>query len=177
MKRRASGLALAATLLAGCTTTRQIQRPQTLEQFAPRVSRNRGAITLLYERPEGARSPVPPALVAPAEGPRAGDEGAPVLDLLNLRGYEVKRRGLGSLEGLGVGILLGALVGAAIGAGMGSDQPCNGMDGCNLSFSGSDKALALGFVGALGGFLVGPPIGLLIGHTDRYVFTTDGAQP
>ncbi len=177
MKRRASTLALAACLLAGCTVTHQIQRPQTLEQFAPTVSRNRAAITLLHERPAGATSAVPPALLAPADGPRDGGDGAPPLDLSNLRGYEVKRRGLGALEGLGLGILVGALAGAMIGLAAGDDAVCNGTDNCPDGLPATTKAIGLGLFGALGGLLVGPPIGLLVGHTDRYVFSNDGAQP
>ena len=177
MKRRASALALAATLFGGCTITHQVRRPRTIEQLAPLVSRNHAAITLLHERPEGARSAVPPALSAPAESPADGGEVAPPLDLSNLRGYEVKRRWPGALEGLGLGILAGALVGAAIGGSIGSDPPCNGMDGCVEGFSGSDWAVAFGVVGALAGSVIGSLTGLLAGHTDRYVFSNDGTQP
>jgi hypothetical protein len=177
MKRRASGLALAATLLAGCTITHHVQRPQTVEQLDPIVWKKRDAITLLYERPAGATSAVPPALPAAADRVRGGGDEAPLLEVSNLRGYDVKRRWPGALEGLGLGILGGALAGAAIGSSIGSDPPCNGMDGCVDGFSGSDWALAFGLVGAFAGSVVGPLIGLLVGHTDRYVFSDGSAPP
>jgi hypothetical protein len=177
MKRRASALALAATLLGGCTITRHVQRPQTLEELNPIVWKKPGAITLLYNRPAGATSAVPPALPATADAARAGGEEVPLLEVSNLRGYEVKRRGRGALEGFGLGFLVGALAGAAIGSAMGSDEACNGRDGCNLSFTASDKALAIGFVGAVAGAIVGPLIGLLRGHTDRYVFSDGDGEP
>ena len=177
MKRRASGLALAATLFAGCTITHRVQRPQTVEQLDPIVWKKRDAVTLLYERPVGPTSAVPPALPAALDSVRAGGVEAPTLAVSNLRGYEVKRRWPGGLEGLGLGILAGALVGAAIGSSVGSDPPCNGMDGCVDGFASSDWALAFGLVGAFAGSVVGSLIGLLVGHTDRYVFSNGGAEP
>jgi hypothetical protein len=177
MKRRVPGLALAAVLVVGCTFTHQVQRPRTVEQLDPIVSKNRGAITLLYQRSEGATSAVPPAPPAQVDRVPAGGPEVSLLDLSTLRGYEVKRRWPGALEGLGLGIVAGALAGAAIGSSMGSDPPCNGMDGCVEGFAASDWALFFGSVGAFAGSVVGPLIGLLVGHTDRYLFSGDGAGP
>jgi hypothetical protein len=177
MKRRASALSLAATLFVGCTVTHHARRPQTLEQLDPIVWKKRSYVTLLYERPDGAKSPVPPSLPAPAESPREGGEGAPRLEVSNLRGYEVMHRGRGALEGLGIGILVGALSGYAVGASQGSDGPCTNDDGGCVMFSGADKGLFFGALFAVAGMALGPLIGMLVGHTDRTVFSSGGGEP
>src|SRR5262245_22559308 len=100
MTRLLSAFALGACLVAGCTTTRTIRRPETVEELQALVWKKREHITLLHGAPAGATSPVSASL-ALAPPPAEGDAGVSPVDLSNLRGYEVKRRGLGALEGLG----------------------------------------------------------------------------
>jgi hypothetical protein len=178
MTRLLSAFVVGACLVAGCTTTRTIRRPETVEELQSLVWKKREHITLLYGDPEGAASSVPASL-ALAPQPAEGDAGAPPVDLSNLRGYEVKRRGMGALEGLGLGTLFGFIGGAVIGLAMGSDGPCEPNDthfGC-VRFGAGEKALLIGGMGAIGGHALGPLIGAGVGHTDRYVFSNDRERP
>jgi hypothetical protein len=165
-------LAVGACLFSACTTTRTIRRPETLEELESMVWKKRAHITLLQRVPEGATMPVPEplaALVVPAD-----DDGAvPLVDLSNLRGYEVKRRGVGALEGLGIGTLIGFLGGALIGLAQGDSPPCVNVDYPCFGFTAWDKAIFFGGMGGIGGHALGPIIGALIGHTDRYVFSDE----
>lgn len=162
--------------VSGCTVTHPIQRPQTLEQFQALVGSQQTSVTLLHAHPEGSHSPVSLSL-APGATPAAALERPPSLELSNLRGYEVKRRAAGTLEGLGIGLLAGFAVGALVGAADGNDGPCHNDDGGCVMFSSGDKALALGLLGALPGALIGALVGLSVGQTDRYLFTNEPARP
>lgn len=172
MQRLATALAIVAAVSGGCTITRTVQRPERVEDIPALYTKHRFHMTLLHQRPEGATSAVPPTLgmVASAD---PGDEGPPIGDISNLRGYEVKRRGLGALEGLALGTVLGFVGGALIGLSMGSDGPCEPNDthfAC-IRFDAEEKALLIGGTGAIGGHALGAIIGALVGHTDRYVFS------
>jgi hypothetical protein len=177
MQRLTAALAIAASALGGCTTTHHIRRPDTVEQIEPLYTNARYQMTLLHERPPGATSPAPPP-AAPA--PNATNAAAaPPIDLTNLRGYTIRNRGQGALEGLGYGVLFGLVVGVAAGFAAGDDPPCpmNAESGCFLIFSAEDKAIGFGVAGALLGALLGPFIGLGIGHKDEYIFRNPQAQP
>ncbi|HEY7371645.1 MAG TPA: hypothetical protein VIF57_05650 [Polyangia bacterium] len=177
MNRFATTMALASCLAGACTTTRQVRRPASGAELESLMPSQRGRVTLLGE--PSAADPAPsfhqvPALV---ERPLPPAGAVPLIDVSKLRGYDVKNRGRGALEGLGLGIVLGALVGAAVGSAAGSDAPCDGRDGCYDGFSASDKALAVGLIGALAGSIIGPLVGFAAGHTNRYVFTDGTAGP
>src|SRR5262245_30755802 len=88
-------------------------------------------------------------------------------------GYEVKRRGLGGLEGAGLGTLAGALGGALMAMAGGDDPSC---EDC-FALTAEEKGVLGGVLGAIGGVAIGALVGALIGHTDRYVFTDDRDQP
>ena len=169
-------LAVGACLFAACTTTRTVRRPETAAELESMVWKKRTHITLLYGVPEGATSAVPESLATLRGAPDA-DAGVPLVDLSNLRGYEVKRRGVGALEGLGLGTLIGFVGGALIGLAMGSDPPCVNVDYPCIGFTASDKALFIGGMGAIGGHAIGPLIGAVVGHTDRYVFANEPERP
>ena len=164
MRSLGSLLALTAALLGGCTTTHQRTRPATIEALQVQLGEDatsrdtrrtdRDAVRLLYQ------SDVPP--------PAAAGEVAPLVDPSSLRGYEVKRRLPGALEGLYLGLLTGAVAGAVIGYSKGDDPACG--DACFLHFSAGDKAFVGGLLLGIGGGLLGAATGGLIGHTDRYVF-------
>ena len=114
MQRLMAALAIAASALGGCTTTRHIRRPDTVEQIEPLHTNARYRMTLLHERPPGATSTVPSSLLLDPNA-TANRDVAPLVDLSNLRGYTIKRRGQAALEGLGLGILVGLVAGAAVG--------------------------------------------------------------
>ena len=173
-----AALAIAASSLGGCTTTHLIRRPDTVEQIEPLHTNARYRMTLLHERPPGATSTIPTSL-ALDPGATANRDAAPLVDLSNLRGYTINRRGPGALRGLGLGILAGAVVGAAAGFAAGDDPQCpmSAENGCIFRFSAEDKAAASGVVGALIGGLLGTLIGTAIGKTDEYIFRNPNAQP
>lgn len=177
MRRFISTVAVGAWLFAGCATTRTIRRPETIEQLESMVWKKRAHITLLLAAPEGATLRVPEPLTAFAGPPDDGDAGVPLVDLANLRGYEVKRRGLGALEGLGLGTVIGFVAGAMIGLSLGSDRSCQNVDEGCVQFTSSDKGLFFGLMGAVAGHAIGPLIGAAVGHTDRYIFSNESARP
>jgi hypothetical protein len=177
MHRFAASHAIAAFVSGGCTTTHRVRRPDTFEQLEPLQTSARYRMTLLHERPPGATSSVPPSL---ALGPGAPVNGAvaPMVDLSNLRGYRIKRRGAGALEGLGLGSLIGAATGVALGFAAGDDPKCmNQESNCYpLELSAGDKALLFGVIGVLAGGLIGTVVGAAVGHQDEYLFWNPGAQ-
>jgi len=178
MRRFISTLAVGACLIAGCTTTRTVRRPETIAELESMVWKKRTHISLLLAAPEGATLSVPEPLTAFAGPPDDGDAGVPLVDLPNLRGYEVKRRGLGALEGLGIGTVIGFVAGALIGLATGDDSPCqNGDHDPCIRFTSSDMALFIGGIGAVAGHALGPVIGAAVGHTDRYIFSNESAGP
>jgi len=172
MQRHIAALAIAASALGGCTTTHLIRRPDTVEQIEPLNTKARYRMTLLHERPPGATSPVL-APAAPVPNATANGEGAPLVNLSNLRGYRIKRRGQGALEGWGLGVLTGAVAGVAAGFAAGDDPQCmdtNSEGGFCIRFTAGEYAAGLGVVGALVGGLLGTLIGFAVGHTDEYIF-------
>jgi hypothetical protein len=178
MRRFISTLAVGACLFAACTTTRTVRRPETIAELESMVWKRRTHISLLLAAPEGATLSVPEPLTAFAGPPDYGDAGVPLVDLPNLRGYEVKRRGLGALEGLGIGTVIGFVAGALIGLATGDDSPCqNGDHDPCIRFTSSDMALFIGGIGAVAGHALGPLIGAAVGHTDRYIFSNESARP
>ena len=178
MQRLMAALAIAASALGGCTTTHQVRRPDTVKQIEPLHMNARYPMTLLHERPPGATSTVPSSLVLDPNA-TANHDAAPLVDLSNLRGYTIKRRGQGALEGLGLGMLVGVVTGAATGIAAGDDPMCPmySESNCILRFSAADKAVGFGIAGALIGGLLGTLIGTAIGHTDEYIFRNPHAQP
>jgi hypothetical protein len=173
MRRLGPLLALGAALLGGCSTTHQQARPATVEELQSLMARDavpreprradRDPVTLLHQH--GGERPsvtLPPPAMA---GARPGREDVPLVDLSELRGYEVKRRLPGALEGLMWGFVAGAAAGAIAGAAQGDDPP-----GQFIQFTAGEKAAVGGVIlGATGGAL-GALIGGLLGHTDRYLF-------
>jgi hypothetical protein len=176
MKKLAVTTALAVFLTSACTTTRQVRRPANLADFEARMPRQRDRVTLLSARPPEATSALPPLPVAGDVAPAAG-AGVPLVDISNLRGYEVKNRAFGSLEGLGIGILVGGLVGFAIGSAFGSDGPCTNDDGGCVMFSAADKGFVFGALGAWLGSMAGSLIGFGVGHTNRTIFSDTAGSP
>ena len=159
-------LAAGACLFAACTTTRTARRPETFEQLESMVWKKRAHIRLLHRVPEGASSTVPEPLTATAAPPDSDAAGVPLVDLSNLRGYEVNRRGMGALEGLGFGTAIGFALGGLIGLAMANDTACK---------TGGQACFAV--IGAIGGQAIGTLIGAAVGHTDRYVFSNAPEQP
>jgi len=157
-------LALTAALLGGCTATHQRTRPATIDALQVQIGEDatsrdtrrtdRDAVRLLYQ------SDVPP--------PAAAGAVAPLVDPSLLRGYEVKRRLPGALEGLYLGLLTGAVAGAVIGYSKGDDPACG--DACFQRAGEPPLAFVGGLLLGIGGGLLGAATGGLIGHTDRYVF-------
>ncbi|HWJ56090.1 MAG TPA: hypothetical protein VNR90_07715, partial [Vicinamibacterales bacterium] len=142
MRRLATTFGLAAALAGGCTTTRYVQRPQAVEEIRPLYTRARFHMTLVHERPAGATSVAPTTLTL-ARDPMAVEGAVPLVDLSNLHGYKIKRRGLGALEGLGLGTLIGAMGGAAIGAAAGDNSMCE-VDSACIKFRSSELAMFFG---------------------------------
>jgi len=107
------GLALAvAAALVGCTTTSTLPRPRSTEELQTLIWAKRSYVTLLYEKPAAT----PPSLVPV---PVDGHTDAVVAGMSNLRGFDVKRRGLGAFEGGAIGALAGLAIGGKIGADIG----------------------------------------------------------
>ena len=91
-----------------------------------------------------------------------------------LRGYEVRRSGMGALEGFAGGLLGGAALGAIMGYADGNDPPCmsNELFGClfYVRQTAAEKATIDGVLLGITGALTGTVIGALAGHTDRFLF-------
>jgi len=151
MLRLIAPLAVAAALLAACTTIHRVPRPSTVEELHEITGRDPGAAPGLEERHLLTAS----VLFQPTDGSRdlvsvprnralaAIDGGGAAYDSSLLRGYEVKRTGTGVLEGLGIGVLSGILAGGLIGAGLGNWTPqstchgeCDGLPGEYTMFGG-----------------------------------------
>src|SRR4029077_5799987 len=124
MQRLMAALAIGDSALGACTTIHHIRRPDTVEQIEPLHTNARYSMTLLHERPPGATSPAPRSLALDPNA-TANRDAAPLVDLTNLRGYAIKRRGRAALEGLGLGILPAAWGGVAAGFASGDDPPCS----------------------------------------------------
>ncbi len=178
MQRFMAALAIAASALGACRTTHHIRRPDTVEQIEPLYTNARYRMTLLHERPPGATSTVTSSLALDPNA-TANRDAAPLVDLSNLRGYTIKRRGWGALQGLGLGILVGAAAGVAAGFASGDDPQCpmSAESGCIFRFSAEDKAAGYGVAGALIVGLLGTLIGTAVGQTDEYIFRNPNAQP
>ena len=178
MRHLIGPLAVAATLLAACTTIHRVPRPSTIEQLHEMVDRDLGAgsgverrglatASLLFQPTDGSADLVPASLDLALA---SLDSGGAAHDSSLLRGYEVKRTGTGALEGLGIGALTGALAGGLIGAGLGdwsSESSCN--DGCE-GVPGQYLMLAGALAFGVGLALVGALVGAGVRHTDRYLF-------
>lgn len=176
---------LAAALHAGCTHTYRRSRPANAEQLQAQIAQDAASgdpgrtdgdrVTMLPALSSTARRP-PPTGMPPHVDPtlalsiRAATAPASVVDVVSPagsmppRGYEVKRRMPGAMEGLAGGFLGGAATGAALGYFDGDDPP--GV----VSFSAGAKAAMGGFAGAVFGGALGALFGAIIGHTDRYLF-------
>ena len=197
MTRRLTGLALAAALFGGaCTSTHQMARPASVAALAARAEADAaggGSVAMVYPaiRPLGRATPAPVVTDSTFEQPVAryapdaiyvATPGEPTrLSLHDVRGYTVTRHGRGALEGAVIGTVAGALAGVLIGVMQGSDPPppttCTDIDGGTIcttiggnGLTAREKAtiggVALGLTGAGAGALMG----LMIGHTDRFVF-------
>jgi hypothetical protein len=164
MRRFISILAVSGCLFAGCTTTRTIRGPDTLEQLEALVWNKRAHITLLQRVPEGATSRVPEPITAFAAPPDGDAAGVPLVEIPNLRGYEVQRRGVGALEGLVVGTVLGFVGGALIALATGNE-------------ASSGEARFLTLMGVITGQATGTLIGAAVGHTDRTLFYEEAGHP
>jgi hypothetical protein len=178
MRHLIGPLAVAATLLAACTTIQRVPRPSTVEQLHEMVDRDLGrgsgverrglaTASLLFQPTDGSVDLVPASLDLALA---SIDSGGAAHDSSLLRGYEVKRMGTGALEGLGLGVLTGVVAGGLIGAGVGdwrSSSSCyDGCEGLPGEYTTLGGALILG--AALG--VVGTLLGAGVRHTDRYLF-------
>jgi hypothetical protein len=164
-------LLLLATLApAACTTTYRLSQPAKSNEVT-RIVRweSAGGVTLLYGSVAG-RPRFEPALIPAASMPDARADGPALLAPPDVVGYQVKQRGRGAAEGLGIGLLAGAVAGAMVGASLGDDPTCKGDHCGGVAFSAGTTAAFGAAVGGYGGALLGTLIGALIGHTDRIVF-------
>jgi hypothetical protein len=158
--------------VAGCTTTRTVLRPRNAEQLQFRIQHQRAPVTLLYDAPERSASPAPLPVV-PVPPPTAGDGDSAFTALSTIRGFEVKRPGLGGLEGAVLGAVIGAVAGTVIGRPfMSDDAPCDDPHLC-VRFTAGEKAAFIGLLGGIAGALLGMRIGWDIGHTDRVLFVDE----
>ena len=173
MRRLGLVLAIGAALLGGCgTTTHQRSRPASFDQLETQIGRDIGtedahpsenpAVTLLYP-PASERPRAAPALALPGP-PLAGRSAAPLVDVSQIRGYQVRRRLPGAIEGLIIGFAGGAALGAILSGSAQPDAPV----GTAPPSAGETVAGAVLF-GTLGG-LTGALIGALVGRTDLYLF-------
>jgi hypothetical protein len=164
-------LAAITAVLVGCTTTRTLLRPRSADQLQSMIRHHAADVTLLYADPAGPTPPLPSLAAVPVSAP-AGESPAivPLGYASDLRGYEVRRRGLGSIEGLAIGALIGFVAGTVIGLIVMTDSPpCDDPHLC-FRLSAGAKAFLVGGLGAAGGLLIGRHVGEQIGHTDRYLF-------
>jgi len=178
MRHLIGPLAVAATLLAACTTIHRVPRPSTVEALHKMADRDLGAgsgverrglatASLLFQPTDGSADLVPVSLDLALA---SIDSDGAAHDSSLLRGYEVKRTGTGALQGLAIGALTGAMAGGLIGAGLGdwrSSSSC-GNDGCGVP--GEYLMLGGALVFGVGLALVGALVGAGMRHTDRYLF-------
>jgi hypothetical protein len=160
-----------AAVLAACTRTYTVKRPTTVGELQMSMMRHdSGVVTpLLHVSAAPNVSPLPSAPVPWGTSLTASGQ-IPLVELSAIRGYEVKRRFMGGIEGLLLGAGIGAFAGAALAASQVDDSSCEGQDHCVDLFSGSD-VIAIGAVMAgLTGAAIGALIGAARGHTDRYLF-------
>lgn len=170
MSRVGFTLAIAAAFV-GCTATSTLPRPRSTEALQALIWETRSNVTLLYEEPEATTSPAPSLVPVPAAVD--GRTGALAAGVPNLRGIDVKRRGLGRLEGSTVGVAVGFVAGTLLGmAVMSDDPPCDDPHLC-LRVLGWEKAVFIGTLGAIAGLVLGGQIGADIGHTHRYLFVNE----
>jgi hypothetical protein len=171
---RAVSLSLIVTALfaASCTRTHNVKRPATVAELQlSMMRRDSGVVTPIVQAPATppAASPLPPAPVAWGTELTA-DGQIPLVDLSAIRGYEVKRRFVGGVEGLLIGAGIGAFTGAALAASQVEDSSCDGQDHCVDLFSEADIIAFSAILAGLTGAAVGALVGAFRGHTDRYVW-------
>jgi hypothetical protein len=176
MNRLAITTVLVASMTGACTSTHWIPRPPRASRPDLWMPKQSDRVTPLDERPAQATSPLPAAPM-PASDARPPEAGLSLSSVPNARGYELKNRGRGAAEGLGLGILTGGLLGYAVGVSSGGDEPCSGDGGGCIMFSASFKGVVIGGIGALVGATVGTLIGFAVGHTDRYLFSDSPVAP
>jgi hypothetical protein len=173
MGRFTALLAVATVGLApACTTTYQMG-PVTAAAPPSTVARRESSgqgVTVLHGSIAGRPRHEPALIPAPAFA--SGGDGPVLLAPPDIIGYEVKQRGRGAAEGLGLGVLTGALLGGMAGAALGSDPDnCVNHDHCSgFTITAGDKAAIGATLGGLTGALVGLVVGAAVGHTDRILF-------
>jgi hypothetical protein len=160
--------AIAATASGGCTRTYNVARPKSAAELQLTLMANdAGVVTPIVapqpSAPSAASSPVPWGTSLTPSGE------VPTIDMSQVGGYEVRRRGAGALEGLLIGTLGGAFVGFAIGASLGSDS-CANMDHCYVAFSSTEKGAIGAVLAGATGLVLDTLIGAVRGHKDRYLF-------
>jgi hypothetical protein len=189
MNRSRSTLTVAAAALfftGACSTTRSVARPASLTSFAVTTEFESRPIDLVVGRPVATAAvagadpwPENESLgavqlvgVTPAGIETAQRGGPRLLQLDEIRGYDVRTHANGAIEGLGWGLVAGATVGVVAGFIAGDDPPCDQSQGdwCSFQETAGQKAVIGGVLGGITGALSGLVIGALIGHTDHTVF-------
>jgi hypothetical protein len=168
----AVALALGATLTVGCTRTYTVRRPASVGELQSSMMGHGGGVVtpLLQETAPSEHPPAAPGPLVPWGTSLTPVGQVPLVQLSAIRGYEVKRRFAGGVEGLLLGAGVGVLTGAAIGSALGSDRACMG-DGCiGFELSATDKAAIGAVFAGITGAVFGAFIGAYRGHTDRYLF-------
>ena len=173
-------IVVATVLGAGCVTTHHVTRPPTPDGLQLAIDTSGGPVTLLCQPAQHlpGRAPITydalPVAIRPEGIWVASRTYAPhLLQLGDLRGFTVRRRGLGWWEGLGIGVLAGVAGGALAGYAQGDDPPCSRSPQCIFEprFTAGEKATIGGIFGGVLGGIAGGLVGLVVGHTERYVFT------
>jgi hypothetical protein len=173
MLRRGLVLASMFLLASACTRTYNVHRPATVAQLQHwMMGHDSGVVTPLLQALPAAPPPAspPPAARVPWGTELTPGGQIPLVDLSAIRGYEVKRRFMGGVQGLLWGAGIGAFTGAALAASQVEDSSCMGQDHCVDLFSGSDIIAFGAILAGLTGGAVGALIGAYRGHTDRYLF-------
>lgn len=190
----------------GCSITHQVARPATVDELAtratidsattdplgpggervaiihPAIASNVAVADSTLARQLTTESPL--QAVSEAGVSVASARGPLLLDLRDVRGYEVRRRNLGTLEGGVAGLLVGAAIGVTIGLSLGNDPAApppsicesDAPFGCGFQsvpsppLSAGEKAVMGAAIAGPIGAAIGAIVGRLIGHTDRFEF-------
>ncbi len=170
---------LVALVGLGCATTVAAARPVSDERAAELnelIDGRKARITLARSGEASARS-AKDVTIGPLttewleQIPSAAEWKPRSAQTSNLQRIQIRRRGLGALEGLAFGIALGALAGAAFGASLPSHQ-----EGLGALYFTSPAAFGA-LVGAGAGGLLGPLIGAAIGHRTTIEFEGGNEEP
>jgi hypothetical protein len=172
MRRWGCLIAFGMFVSGGCTRTYHHRRPATIPALqATMMKHQNGIVTpLLQARVTQPPSSQPTVDLVPWGTSLTPAGTVPLVPLSAVRGYEVKRRFVGGVEGLLIGGGVGAFAGGFLGSLAGGGSSCENQDHCVDLFSSSDIIVFGAVMGGLTSAAVGAVIGALRGHTDRYLF-------